>query len=219
MRQKQWFLSVLLFSVSILFLLFSKNFFRQPPAPQNQLALPSISVPQADLVLLANKDYYPVLKQHFQQAHKSILGTVYLFKTTSYRDNEPSDLLRELIAARKRNVDVDLVMDLSDEDRESKETNIRTGLMLQKAGIKVRYDTVDIITHSKAFVIDDRYCFVGSHNLTHSAMSMNEELSLFIDSPEMAHKITDFIRQIPLSSEPLREEKKVSKEAPAGSGE
>lgn len=218
MRQKQWFLSILLFSVSISFLLFSKNFFSQPPSPEN-LSLPSVPVSQANLILLANKDYYPVLKQHFQQAHKSILGTVFLFRTSGYRGNEPSDLVQELIAARKRNVDVDLVMDLSDDQAESNDTNIRTGLMLQKAGIKVRYDSVDIITHSKAFVIDDRYCFVGSHNLTHSAMSMNEELSLLIDSPEMAKKISDFIHQIPLSPEPFKEEERVGAAAPTGSSE
>jgi phosphatidylserine/phosphatidylglycerophosphate/cardiolipin synthase-like enzyme len=211
MRPKQWVLSILLFSVSISFLLFSKNFFRQPPSSQTQLALPRVSVPQTDVILLANKDYYPVLKQHFEQAQKSIVGTVYLFKTSAARGNEPSDLLRELILARKRNVDVDLVMDLSDDDRESKEANLRAGLILEKAGIKVRYDTVDVTTHAKAFVIDGRYCFVGSHNLTHTAMTMNEELSLYVDSAEMGHKITDFIREIPLSSDPIKEQNKSRK--------
>jgi phosphatidylserine/phosphatidylglycerophosphate/cardiolipin synthase-like enzyme len=219
MRQRQWVLSIILFSVSISFLLFSKNFFRQEPVQQSALALPAVSVPQCNVVLLANKDYYPVLKQHFQRAHKSIVGTVFLFKTTLYRGNEPSDLMKELIAARKRNVEVELVMDVSNDDRESREANLRVGTMLEKAGINVRFDTADVITHSKAFVIDDRYCFVGSHNLTHSAMSVNEELSLYVDSPDMAHKITDFIRQIPLSSDPLKELKRNGEEASAESVE
>jgi phosphatidylserine/phosphatidylglycerophosphate/cardiolipin synthase-like enzyme len=57
-----------------------------------------------------------------------------------------------------------------------------------------------VTTHSKVFVIDDRYCFVGSHNLTHAALAMNQELSLYVDSPALALQITNFVRQIPLQS-------------------
>lgn len=203
MRRKQWFLSILLFCVSLSFLVFSKSFFQQPQALQTESAVPGVSVPQANVVLLANKDYYPVLKEHFHKAEKSIVGTVYLVKTSGFRSNEPSDLLHELIAAQKRKVPVDLVMDLSDDDKDLRDSNLKIGEMLQRAGIKIRFDTTQIATHSKAFVIDDRYCFVGSHNLTHSAMSVNEELSVFVDSPDMAQKITQYINQIPISSNPF----------------
>jgi PLD-like domain len=199
MRRKQWFFSILLFAVSLSFLLYSKYLFPPDPVRALQKAVPITSPEQCGAVLLVNKDYYPFLKEHFRNARHKIVGTVFLLKTGNYRDNEPADLIRELIAARKRNVDVELVIDLSAADHGSNETNLDASRTLQEAGVRVHFDTADVTTHSKSFVIDDRYCFVGSHNLTHSAMAVNEELSVFVDSPEMAKKITDFIRQIPLS--------------------
>jgi polyphosphate kinase len=203
MRLKQWSLSILLFCVSLLFLLYSKYFFssNNPPTPTTN-ALPAAKSSQVDVVLLANEDYYPFLKDRIRKAKRSITGTVYLFKTASFRDNEPADLLRELISAAKRNVDVSLVMELAPENqnKDYAEANARAAELLRKGGVRVQTDSVNVTTHSKTFVIDNRYCFVGSHNFTHAAMAQNEELSVFIDSPALAREITEFIHQIPLSS-------------------
>lgn len=203
MRLKQWSLSIVLFCVSLFFLVYSQNFFSPAlTAPTNSLSLPAAKSSQVDVVLLANEDYYPFLKERIQKAKKSISGTVYLFKTAPFRDNEPADLLRELVAASKRNVDVELIVELAPENqnKDYAEANARAAEILRKGGVRVRTDSVNVTTHSKTFVIDGRYCFVGSHNFTHAAMAQNEELSVFIDSPELAGKITEFIRQIPLSS-------------------
>jgi phosphatidylserine/phosphatidylglycerophosphate/cardiolipin synthase-like enzyme len=197
MVRRKWFVSTLFFLISVGFLIFSKAFFSRTVVSESLTSLPAA---QSNVVLLANNDYYPYLRTHFQNAQKKIVGTIYLFKTSSYRKNEPADLLRELIAARKRNVGVEVVIDLSGDDGESRTANLNAGHTLREAGVTVRYDREDVATHAKTFVIDDRYCFVGSHNFTHAGMSRNEEVSVFIDSPEIARKLTDFIHQIPLSN-------------------
>ena len=198
MRLKQWFFSILLFLLSIGFLYYSKNLFPPRQGQEADIALPVAPAGQENIILLANKDYYPVLREYFQKARTSIHGTVYLIKMAGFRDNEPTDLLHELIAARKRNVDVSLVIELSPEANE-KEANRRAVEMLRKAGVAVQLDLESVTTHAKVFVIDGRYCFVGSHNFTHAAMAMNQELSLLVDSPELGTKIEEFIGQIPLS--------------------
>ena len=197
MRQRQWVLSAVLFLCSLCFLYYSKHLFPRPRAEEAATALPAVA--QDNIVVLANKDYYPVLKEHIRDAKKSIHGTVFLFKTTSFRDNEPADLLHELIAAQKRHVDVDLVVELSSETKEYNDANRHAADALRKAGATVRVDNESVTTHAKVFVIDGRYCFVGSHNFTHAAMAMNQELSLLIDSPDLGAKIEQFINQIPLS--------------------
>jgi len=195
MRRRQWFISAFLFLISVIFLLFSKTLFTSgAPERNSALALPAAS--ECKALLLPNREYYPYLKSFFQKAEKSIVGTVYLVKANNYPDNEPSDLLRELIAASKRNVQVEIVLENS-EDKDSLESNRYAAQTLEKAGVHVRFDSASIATHAKTFVIDGRYCFLGSHNLTHAAMSRNAELSIFLDSPEMAEKITNFIHQIP----------------------
>jgi phosphatidylserine/phosphatidylglycerophosphate/cardiolipin synthase-like enzyme len=194
MRSRQWFVSAFLFLVSVVFLLFSRSFFNGPPEDLRSLPLPQASECRA--LLLPNQDYYPYLKTYFQKAETSIVGTIYLVKTSNYADNKPNDLLRELVAASKRNVRVELVLEHSD-DKESVASNETAAELLRKAGATVSFDSSKTATHAKTFVIDGRYCFIGSHNLTHAAMTRNAELSIFVDSPEMGKKITDFVRQIP----------------------
>lgn len=199
MRRRQWLLSAILFLLSLGFLYYSKNLFPPGRVQAAVTALPVAPAPQGNIVVLANKDYYPVLKDHIRDARKSIHGTIFLFKTTTFRDNEPADLLHELVAAARRHVNVDLVVELSSETREYNEANRHAADVLRKAGASVRVDNESVTTHAKVFVIDGRYCFVGSHNFTHAAMAMNQELSLLIDSPDLAAKIETFINQIPLS--------------------
>jgi phosphatidylserine/phosphatidylglycerophosphate/cardiolipin synthase-like enzyme len=200
MRRKQWAISALLFAASLFFVLYSQQFFQQRKEEPQTTALPSAKEPARNIILLANEDYYPFLKQHFRQAQKRIRGTVYFFKLTSHRENEPTELLHELVAASKRNVDVDLVVEISSDNKEATDANLEAATMLKNSGVKIRFDLARVTTHSKVFVIDDRYCFVGSHNLTHAGLAMNQELSLYVDSPELAMQITNFVRQIPLQS-------------------
>jgi phosphatidylserine/phosphatidylglycerophosphate/cardiolipin synthase-like enzyme len=196
MRLRQWVLSLSFFLISVLFLLYSKTLFH---ARSDRSADPLNAMETIDCQahLLPNQDYYPYLKAYFQRAQKSIVGTVYLVKTADFPDNEPADLLRELMAASRRNVQVDLVLERSEEFRDINDSNSIAAETLRKAGVHVRFDPVNMATHAKTFVIDGRFCFVGSHNLTHAAMTRNAELSVFIDSTEMAQKITDFVQQIP----------------------
>jgi phosphatidylserine/phosphatidylglycerophosphate/cardiolipin synthase-like enzyme len=189
----------ILFLVSLGFLFFSKYLFSPSPMARSFASITEQASPQCRTVLLTNKEYFPTLKEYFQKAHSRIVGTVYLFKTTSYPDNEPAELLRELIAAGKRKVQVELVVDVGSDNKEDGQANLKACEQLRKAGVNVRLDASYVTTHAKTFVIDDRYCFIGSHNLTHSAMTMNEEASVLVDSPEMAAKLTEFVHQIPLS--------------------
>jgi phosphatidylserine/phosphatidylglycerophosphate/cardiolipin synthase-like enzyme len=209
MRRKQWFVSVVLFGGSLCFLIYSKYFFSQQFVSESALTLPVLSTPQSNIVLLANDQYYPFLKEHIRKAQKSIVGTVYLFKTAPFRDNEPADLVRELGSARKRGVSVELIMDVSSEDRDSNDANLRAAEMLNKAGVTVWFDHAEVTTHAKVLVIDDQYCFVGSHNFTHSAMAVNKELTLFVDSLETAKQIREFISQIPRSPYDEKADRKI----------
>jgi phosphatidylserine/phosphatidylglycerophosphate/cardiolipin synthase-like enzyme len=51
-------------------------------------------------------------------------------------------------------------------------------------------------THAKIVVIDRRFSFVGSHNLTHSALVINNEFSLLVDSRPLAEELLKYMRGI-----------------------
>jgi cardiolipin synthase C len=49
--------------------------------------------------------------------------------------------------------------------------------------------------HTKAAVIDDRWSFVGSPNVDPRSMVLNTENGFFVDSPELAARLTDLIER------------------------
>jgi phosphatidylserine/phosphatidylglycerophosphate/cardiolipin synthase-like enzyme len=147
--------------------------------------------------LLANRQYSEALLQGIGNARKSILCTFYVFKITSSAGNQPRRIAEELIRAKKRGVDVTVILE-SDNGKKDRLTdeNRHTAGFLTRGGVKVYFDSPSTVTHVKAVVIDGRYVYLGSHNLTQAALRHNNELSVLIDSPEMASEIIDYMGKL-----------------------
>jgi phosphatidylserine/phosphatidylglycerophosphate/cardiolipin synthase-like enzyme len=144
--------------------------------------------------LLINRDYGAALLTGLREARSSIIVSCYLFKITKYPGNMPHRIADELIRARQRGVAVSVILEQSpDESDFLNRENRATASLLTPSGIKVRFDSLRKTSHAKVVVIDDRWVFLGSHNLTHSALSRNNELSVRIDSPEMARQIKTYL--------------------------
>ena len=67
--------------------------------------------------------------------------------------------------------------------------------------------------HMKAMVVDDRYVVIGSSNFNFRSMTLSHELALVIDSPQMAERIKEAIREeavnpVLVTEEDAEEEKK-----------
>lgn len=144
--------------------------------------------------LLMNRDYGVALLTGLRAARSSIIVSCYLFKTTKIPGNLPRRIADELIRARQRGVAVSVILEQSGNERDFlNRENRATAALLMPSGIKVRFDSLRKTSHAKVVVIDDRWVFLGSHNLTHSALSRNNELSVRIDSPEMARQIQTYL--------------------------
>ena len=142
------------------------------------------------IALLRDGEYFKMLLKAIKGAEKEIEMAFFLFKTNGYRNNYPDILLHHLVKAAKRGVRIRVLLERGDNiDKSNRETALR----LRKGGIDVSFDTPDITTHTKVIVIDGRYTFLGSHNLTASALKYNHELSLLIDSPELARNALHYI--------------------------
>lgn len=151
----------------------------------------------ARTTLLKNREYGEVLLQGIRSARSGILVSCYLFKITDFPDNLPRRIAEELIDARRRGVAVTVVLEQSrDADDSLNRENRSTGVLLSRGGVTVRFDSLRKTTHTKVVVIDGRYVYLGSHNLTHSALTRNNELSVLLDSPETAREITGYLGQL-----------------------
>jgi phosphatidylserine/phosphatidylglycerophosphate/cardiolipin synthase-like enzyme len=148
----------------------------------------------ARTTVLCNQDYADALLRGIRDARKSIVCSFYLFKIGEGGMNIPRSIAEELIRARKRGVTVRVILERSDRDNETLNVdNRRTAAFLERGGVKVQFDSPLVTTHNKVVVIDGRHVFLGSHNLTQAALRYNNELSVRIESPEMASEILSLL--------------------------
>ncbi len=151
----------------------------------------------ASVALLKNREYPQALLNEIRGARKDILFAFYLFKISPSPGNQPRMIAEELISARNRGVAVTVILEQSDkQDDPLNLENRKTAALLSQNGIKVLFDSPRTTTHIKAVLIDDRYVFLGSHNLTQSALQYNNELSVRIDSPAMAAEIRGYLNRL-----------------------
>ncbi|KAF0220906.1 MAG: phospholipase [Geobacteraceae bacterium] len=147
--------------------------------------------------LLRNREYAEALLEGIRNARKSVILSFYLFKVTGSRGNLPRKIAEELLNARKRGVDVTVILEKQSGDKDPlNEENRQTAAFLNRGGVKVFFDSPHVTTHTKTAIIDSRYVYLGSHNLTQSALRHNNELSVLIDSPEMAAEAKAYLDRL-----------------------
>lgn len=117
--------------------------------------------------------------QAIAQAHSRIQMAAYLFTS--------SDVARALVQAKKRGVDVQVLVDWKGNfEEDARYARHALGILLN-AGIAVRSIDVYPIFHDKYMVIDGRTVQTGSFNYTYSAAHRNAENVLVIwNAPELA---------------------------------
>lgn len=166
------------------------------PARQEITFSRHLATRPGEVQILPDEEYFPTLLQSIAQASRRIELAMFLFKTTESSDNRPAQLAKALINARGRGVQVEVLLEKSGYDAELNRENEKVAQQLQKQRIDVRFDTPATTTHTKLVVIDHRYVFIGSHNLTQAALKHNHEFSLLIDNAALAREISDYIGQL-----------------------
>lgn len=146
------------------------------------------------VTILPDHTFHTALSSGIRRAKKEIKGCFFLFKATESRGNLPMVLVEDLLAARRRGVSVEIELERDALGKGSVyEQNRRAATLLSQGGVKVRFDAPRTTTHVKAMVIDGRYVYLGSHNLTQSALKYNNELSVMIDSQELAAEVNGYL--------------------------
>jgi len=98
-----------------------------------------------------------------------------------------NNITQALISARKRNVDVRVIIDAN-----SVYTRNTKHKLLKENGILLKAENYAGKLHSKTVIIDDEYLIIGSMNFSNSGENKNDENMLVIKNPLFAKNYKEF---------------------------
>lgn len=153
----------------------------------------------ADVTPLNDAGYFKTVYSLFAKAKSSIYVIMYQARWyDEYSDSLSNKLINSLITAKKRGVNVRVILDkpYKDEKSDSKEVNEKVRNVLSKNGIKVYFDSEKVTTHSKIIIVDGRYSIVGSTNWSYYALSKNNETNVLIDSEQVAKEYIKYFEEL-----------------------
>ncbi len=161
----------------------------------------NFSLKAENVKLLINKDYLWNLLKYIENAKQEIIISSFLWCCDpKKRRSFPCELVDKIVDAVKRGVDVTIIFEKS--YRDELQCNIITPLWFKyEVGKKysnfhMYYDSPLIKSHQKVVLIDGKYCFIGSHNLTQSALKYNNEVSVLIESKEIYKRLKKFLMSV-----------------------
>lgn len=98
-----------------------------------------------------------------------------------------TNISNELIKAKKRGIDVRIIMDANNVySRNTKHA------ILRNSGIPLKIENYAGKMHSKTMIIDDEYLILGSMNFSNSGENKNDENLLVIHNPQFAKSYKNF---------------------------
>lgn len=165
---------------------------------------PLNALPAEDVEIINDRDYFPRVHQLLQGAKKSIY--VIMFSAhyyDQYPDSPPNILLRDLADAKRRGLDVKVILEQGEPESSGglfRKTKIqpqqheRVVQFLERNNVPYILDPPDIITHAKLIIIDETYTIIGSTNWSYSAISKNHETAVVIKSQDVAHAYITYIK-------------------------
>lgn len=101
-----------------------------------------------------------------------------------------------ILRARKRDLAVKVILNQESPRRPLSVINRVTGDRLGEMGCQVKHLRPGALLHTKLWIIDGRWSFVGSHNISTRSLTANEEVSVKIDSTQMARVFKQYFERL-----------------------
>lgn len=145
---------------------------------------------------IVNREHFPYLDDLLKKAKGKIHIMMYDMRYyPQYPEGEAARLLKDLIAAKQRGVEVKVLLEKSDYHKRLNRTNTQTAQYLKENGIEVRFDPEDTITHSKLVIIDDT-TLIGSCNWSQGQLERSHNSSVIINDPRAARSYEDYFNNL-----------------------
>jgi len=157
--------------------------------------LEPVVLPDGSVEVTTDREYFNEVSEVLAGARESI--HIVLFSANyqgNYGDSHVNELLQELISARNRGVDVQIVMDYWPEG------NDKTVNYLKKNNVEAKMVQIDGTTHAKLIIIDGETVIVGSTNWSYHSVDKNHEANVIIRDGRVAGEFESYFSAV--SAEP-----------------
>jgi len=148
--------------------------------------------PFVNIEVLVDHEYITKATEIISQAKSEILLSTFKIQSGT---NKRTQILREmvdlLVEKLRQGVRVLLLMNWKENRKGVPKTNEPVANLLRAAGADVRYLKQGRCCHAKILLVDNSKLILGSHNWSAASLQENFEMSLFIESAELARKIKD----------------------------
>ncbi|GAG77627.1 unnamed protein product, partial [marine sediment metagenome] len=152
---------------------------------------------RGEIIPLIDREYFDIVSTAMKKAKRRILVMVYGFKLSSSGDTRADILADEMIKARKRGVEVKVILEKSDFNEWLNRMNGKTIEYFKENGITARLDNEDVITHAKVVIIDDAV-FLGSTNWSYGGLELWHNSDILIRNKKIVDFFVDYFKVLEL---------------------
>ncbi len=164
------------------------------PAVELPLSLEGVAIPLEGPALIALPDagqstlYATVTADLLSRARESVHAILYRVSVyPQFDDSATTMLVRALISAAGRGLDVRVLIDDCSFYADSAEANLESAIFLYQSGVDVRFDDPAVTTHAKLVVIDGATVVLGSTNWNYYSVERNIEANVaLVRMPDVA---------------------------------
>lgn len=153
--------------------------------------------PADDVIPIPNREYFKALHEALRNAQEKIYVLMFSARYyPEYPNDANSVILKDLIDAKKRGVEVKVILDASSWNLSNTYSNKMFADTLKAAGVEVYWDPVDVTSHDKLVMIDGYITIVGSTNWSYYALERNNEASVLIKSKQVTEAFEKYFFDI-----------------------
>ena len=144
--------------------------------------------------ILNDTGYFYFVKTALSKAKKKIRIIMFFMSYQDKTEHPTETLFQELIAAKKRGVDIRIILDKDAEGEHYNSRIINEAIYnkFKRNGIDVVYDSEEKVTHTKLVLIDNSHLIIGSHNWTAGSFFAYDDKSVYIESKDLTNKTYDY---------------------------
>ena len=183
-------------SILLLIVTFAFGFVVSSLTVESEWTCNSCSFDAEEITPIVSEEYFNAVLGEVNNAKKSV--HVIIFSMKAYDSNNSVQQLEDaLIAAKKRGVDVKVLLDQSKWSgaiTSTTKNNEKAKEYLEEGGVKVKMDSLKQTTHVKLVIVDGKVVIIGSTNWTFSAFERNNEANVLIRDIGTAEYFSNYFK-------------------------